>query len=387
MVPRGSAAEPVSSWAPPGGVPATPAVLVDAARLDQNLRAMADRAAGRGLVLRPHVKTHKSIEIARRQLGHGAVGISVATLGEAEIFADAGLAEIFVAYPLWIDLDRASRLRALAARIRLTAGVDSLASVHQLAEAVRGHAELHVLVEVDCGLRRSGVAPADAGRIATAAARAGLAVDGVFTFPGHSYAPGMPAQAAADEAAALPAAADSLAAAGLPCPVRSGGSTPSARLTISAGQTSGAAQAAGGPGGGITELRPGVYAFNDAQQVILGSCTLDEVALSVLATVVSTPAPDRIVLDAGAKVLGYDRPAWTPGHGLLPAFPEATVTGLWEHHAVATTGSGPRPAVGDRVVVIPNHVCTTVNLVNELHVVQDGQVTERWPVDARGRNS
>ena len=376
----------MNSWAPPSGVPATPAVLVDEARLDQNLRAMASRATGRGLALRPHAKTHKSVEIARRQLGHGAAGISVATLGEAETFADAGLAEVFVAYPLWVDLDRAPRLRALAGRIRLMAGVDSLASVHQLAEAVRGHAELRVLVEVDCGLRRSGVAPADAGQIAAAAARAGLAVEGVFTFPGHSYAPGMPAQAAADEAAALSAAAGSLAAAGLPCPVRSGGSTPSAGQTIRASQA--ASSGAGGQGGGaVTELRPGVYAFNDAQQVILGSCTLDDVALSVLATVVSTPAPDRFVLDAGAKVLGYDRPAWTPGHGLLPAFPEATVTGLWEHHAVAATGTGPRPAVGDRVVVIPNHVCTTVNLVSELHVVQDGQVTERWPVDARGRNS
>ncbi|HEY8043268.1 MAG TPA: alanine racemase [Streptosporangiaceae bacterium] len=366
----------MSTWAAPGGPVETPAVLVDEARLDRNLRAMAGSAAHRGLALRPHVKTHKSIEIARRQLGHGAIGVSVATLGEAETFAEAGLAEIFVAYPLWIDRERAPRLRALAERVRLMTGVDSLASVHQLAAAVRGHAELRVLVEVDCGMRRSGVAPADAGRVAAAAARAGLAVDGVFTFPGHSYAPGMPARAAADEAAALAAAADSLAAAGLPCPVRSGGSTPSA------------AQAAGPAGGGaVTELRPGVYAFNDAQQVVLGSCTLDEVALSVLATVVSTPAADRFVLDAGAKVLGYDRPAWAPGHGLLPAFPEATVTGLWEHHAVAVTGAGPRPAVGDRVVVIPNHVCTTVNLVDELHVVRDGQVTDRWPVDARGRNS
>ena len=140
--------------------------------------------------------------------------------------------------------------------------------------------------------------------------------------------------------------------------------------------------------GAVTELRPGMYAFNDAQQVILGSCTLDQVALSVLATVVSTPAPDRFVLDAGAKVLGYESPAWTPGQGLLPAFPEATVTGLWEHHAVAATGPGPREAVGDRIVVIPkNHVCTTVNLVDELHVVRDGQVTERWPVDARGRGT
>jgi len=366
----------VGSWAPPGGGVATPAVLVDAGRLDRNLRAMAGSAAARGLTLRPHAKTHKSVEIARRQLGYGATGVSVATLGEAEIFADAGLDEVFVAYPLWADPQRAPRLRALAARIRLMTGVDSLASVHHLAAAVQGHAELRVLVEVDCGLRRSGVAPDGAGRIATAAARAGLAVDGVFTFPGHSYAPGMPARAAADEAAALAAAATSLEAAGMPCPVRSGGSTPSA------------AQAAGPANGGpVTELRPGVYAFNDAQQVVLGSCTLDEVALSVLATVVSTPAPDRFVLDSGAKVLGYDRPAWAPGHGLLPAFPAATVTGVWEHHAVVATGAGPRPAVGDRVVVIPNHVCTTVNLVDELHVVRDGQVAERWPVDARGRNS
>jgi D-serine deaminase-like pyridoxal phosphate-dependent protein len=359
----------VSSWVPPGGAVATPAVLVDAGRLDRNLRAMAESAAARGLTLRPHAKTHKSIAIARRQVEYGATGVSVATLGEAEIFADAGLDEVFVAYPLWTDPQRAPRLRALAARIRLMTGVDSLASVHHLAAAVQGHAELRVLVEVDCGLRRSGVAPDGAGRIATAAARAGLAVDGVFTFPGHSYAPGMAAQAAADEAA-------SLEAAGMPCPVRSGGSTPSA--------ASAAGPASGGP---VTELRPGVYAFNDAQQVVLGSCTLDEVALSVLATVVSTPAPDRFVLDSGAKVLGYDRPAWAPGHGLLPAFPDATVTGVWEHHAVVVTGAGPRPAVGDRVVVIPNHVCTTVNLVDELHVVRDGQVAERWPVDARGRNS
>jgi D-serine deaminase-like pyridoxal phosphate-dependent protein len=366
----------VSDWVPPGGPVATPAVLVDERRLDRNLRAMAGHAARHGLALRPHAKTHKSVEIARRQLGHGAIGMSVATLGEAETFADAGLAEIFVAYPLWADRERAPRLRVLAGRVRLMAGVDSLASVHQLAEAVRGHAELRVLVEVDCGLRRSGVTPAAAGRIAAAAARAGLAVDGVFTFPGHSYAPGMPTRAAADEAAALSAAADSLATAGLPCPVRSGGSTPSA-----------AHSAGGADGGPVTELRPGVYAFNDAQQVVLGTCTLDEVALSVLATVVSTPAPERFVLDAGAKVLGYDRPAWAPGHGLLPAFPGATVTGLWEHHAVATAGDGPRPAVGDRVLVVPNHVCTTVNLVDELHVVRDGQITDRWPVAARGRNS
>src|SRR5262249_46459805 len=153
-----------------------------------------------------------------------------------------------------------------------------------------------------CGLRRSGVPPAEAGTVAAAAAGAGLDVAGGFTFPGHSYAPGAPAPAAADEARALAAAARSLAAAGLPCQVRGGGSTPSAPLTAAAGSPP--------ADGSVTELRPGVYVFNDAQQVVLGTCTLDEVALVAVATVVSVPAPGRFVLDAGSKILGPERPAW-----------------------------------------------------------------------------
>jgi D-serine deaminase-like pyridoxal phosphate-dependent protein len=334
---------------PPGAV-VTPAVVVDAAVLGANLRAMADSAARRGMALRPHAKTHKSADIAHRQLAAGAAGISVATLGEAEAFADAGIGDIFIAYPVWADADRAARLRELATRIRLSVGTDSAAAVARLAAT---GAPIRVLVEVDCGLARSGVAP----------------------FPVHSYEPGRLAPAAADEAAALAAAATSLEAAGLPCPVRSGGSTPSAARS--------AGPADGGP---VTELRPGVYAFNDAQQVVLGAATLDQVALAVQATVVSVPAADRFILDAGAKVLGPDRPAWMPGHGLLPGYPEAVITGLWEHHAVVTPGSGPRPQAGDQITVIPNHVCTVVNLVDWLYVAEGGAVTGRWPVTARGRN-
>ena len=359
---------------PPGTV-TTPAVLVDAAVLDANLRGMAGSAARRGITLRPHAKTHKSAEVAQRQLAAGAAGLSVATLGEAEAFADAGISDIFIAYPLWPDAGRVTRLRELAARIRLSVGADSVPAVQRLAAA---QAPVRVLVEVDCGLARSGVAPADAGRIAAAAAQGGLPVNGVFTFPGHSYAPGAPGPAARDEAAALATAAASLEAAGLPCPVRSGGSTPSAGLS--------AGPAGGGP---VTELRPGVYAFNDAQQVVLGSATLDQVALTIQATVVSVPAADRFILDSGAKVLGPDRPAWVPGHGLLPGYPDAVITGLWEHHAVVRMApeAGPLPEAGDQVTVIPNHVCTVVNLVDFLHVVTDGAVTARWPVTARGRNT
>jgi D-serine deaminase-like pyridoxal phosphate-dependent protein len=365
----------LNRWALPTGTVVTPAVVVEADVLEDNLRTLADSAARRGLAVRPHIKTHKSVTIGRRQLALGAVGISVATVGEAEVFAANGFEDVFIAYPVWADHGRDSRLRDLASRIRLSVGVDSAAGAQRLAAAA-GPAPLHVLVEVDCGLRRSGVAPGDAGRVGAAAAAAGLSVDGVFTFPGHSYAPGAPASAAADEAAALAAAAASFAAEGLPGPVRSGGSTPSAAYS--------SGPADGGP---VTELRPGVYVFNDAQQITLGTCTADQVALAILATVVSAPAPDRFILDAGAKVLGPDRPAWAPGHGLLPSFPDCTITGLWEHHAVVTAGPGPVPQVGDQVTVIPNHVCTVVNLVDDLHVVRGGQLVDRWPVDARGRNT
>lgn len=325
---------------------------------------MAAHAAGQGVALRPHAKTHKAPELARRQLAAGATGLTVATVGEAEVFVDAGATDVFIAYPLWTDGDLAARLAALAERARLLVGVDSAASAERLP------AGSEVAVEVDCGLRRSGVIPRDAGPVAAAAAAAGCRVAGVFTFPGHSYAPGAAAGALADEGRALEQAAASLAAAGLPCELRSGGCTPTAPST---------------PGGVVTELRPGVYVFNDAQQVALGTADLDDVALCVAATVVSVPAADRVVLDAGSKVLGPERPPWVPGHGLLPEHPGAVVSGLWEHHAVVDPGPH-RLRLGDRVAVVPNHVCTAVNLATELLVASGGEVVDRWAVTARSRN-
>ncbi|MGH7736128.1 MAG: D-TA family PLP-dependent enzyme, partial [Gemmatimonadales bacterium] len=140
--------------------------------------------------------------------------------------------------------------------------------------------------------------------------------------------------------------------------------------------------------GAVTELRPGVYVFNDAQQLALGSCSVEDVALTVLATVTSTAGGDRAFIDAGSKVLGADRPLWMDGHGLLPDLGGAVVEALSEHHGVVRVRDW-RPAVrvGDRVRVVPNHVCATVNLVDELAVVRDGRLVGRWRVDARGRNS
>ncbi|MCW2716550.1 MAG: alanine racemase [Pseudonocardia sp.] len=352
------------------GVPAplrTPYAVVDVDVLDRNVVAMAASARARGLDLRPHAKTHKCAEIARRQLASGAVGLTVATAGEAEAMADAGCADLFVAYPLWVDADRGARLRELADRVALRVGVESVEG----AEALARHAgPVDVVVEVDSGHHRTGVAPEDSGAVAVAAARAGLRVRGVFTFPGHGYGPGSAPRAASDELAALGLAAAVVRAAGVEIDVVSGGSTPTAPLTS----------------GELTEMRPGVYVVNDAQQWELGTCGPDAIAFTVAASVVSR-RPGRVVLDAGSKALGADRPDWTTGSGRLLDVAGARIVALSEHHATVTWPDGEPPALGAVLRVVPNHVCAAVNLVDELVVTSGGDVVDRWAVAARGANS
>jgi D-serine deaminase-like pyridoxal phosphate-dependent protein len=359
----------ITSAALPSDI-ATPCLVVDADVLDRNLSAAAGWARDRGLALRPHAKTHKCLEIARRQVGLSAAGLTVATVGEAELFAAAGFTDLFIAYPIWASGTRGARLRALAERAALRVGVDSAEAAQMLAQAVGG-LPIEVLVEFDSGQHRSGVQPERAGDVAVAAARAGLHVAGVFTFPGHGYAPGGREQAAADEARAMEKATASLREAGVAGGVRSGGSTPTLALAD--------AEA-------LTEVRPGVYVFNDAQQAELGSCAWPDVALSAAATVVSMSGRN-VVLDAGGKVLGADKPTWATGYGRLLDHPEARVVALSEHHAtVAFPEQGPLPARGAMVRVAPNHVCAAVNLADELVVVSGGTEIDRWRVAARGAN-
>ena len=346
----------------------TPYLAVDVDILDRNLAAMAAAARAGGTRLRPHVKTHKCVEIARRQVALSGAGITVATVAEAEVFAAAGFDDLFLAYPIIATGRRADRLRVLAARVALRCGVDSAAAAVLLARAVPG---LPVLVEIDSGHHRTGIAPAQAGEVAAAADAVGLEVVGVFTFPGHGYGPDQREQAALDEATALADAATAVARAGISMTVRSGGSTPTAGLFDA---------------DVLTELRPGVYVFQDAQQAELGSARMADIALTAVATVVSR-APGRAVLDAGSKVLGADRPAWTTGFGRLPDRPDARVVALSEHHATVEFPEGEVPAVGQTVRVAPNHVCTAVNLADELVVVADGVEVDRWAVAARGANT
>ncbi len=342
----------------------TPFLVVDPDVLDRNVAAMAAHAARHGLALRPHAKTHKSAAVAARQLAAGAVGLTVATVSEAEAFADAGCEDLFVAYPLWVDAPKGARLRALTDRVRLSVGTDSVAGARALAAQLPNG---RVLVEVDSGHHRSGVPPEQAGPLGEAARRAGLDVLGIFTFPGHSYAPGAAAEVAAQEAAALRTAAASMTRHGLQPRVVSGGSTPTAERADA---------------DVLGEVRPGVYVFNDAQQWELGTVVPDRVALSCLATVVSH-GDGTVVLDAGSKVLGADRPPWTTGWGRLLDHPDARVTMLSEHHAVIAWDRSPLPEPGQRLRVVPNHVCSAVNLADEL-VLTTGEV---WPVTARGANT
>lgn len=356
----------------------TPYLVIDEQLFEANLATMADHARGLGVSLRPHAKTHKSVEIARRQLAQGAVGLTVATVAEAEVFANAGFDDLFIAYPIWAEGLRASRVRTLAGHVRLRVGIDSIEGARMLALATtlsEHPVPLAVAVEVDSGHHRTGVTPDEAGIVAAAATEYGLTVDGVFTFPGHSYAPDARETAAHDEALALAAARESLLVLGLDCAVVSGGSTPSA--DAAEGRES---------GGVLTELRPGVYPFFDAQQWELGTVGPGRVALTAVATVVSVRG-SRVVVDLGSKVLGADRAAYATGFGRLPASPEARVVALSEHHATIEFDSETAPELGARVRIAPNHVCTAVNLADELVVESGGTEVAVWAVDARGANT
>jgi D-serine deaminase-like pyridoxal phosphate-dependent protein len=292
-------------------------------------------------------------------------------VGEAEIFAASGFGDLFIAYPIWAVGGRGARLRAVAEQVSLRVGVDSAEGAEVLARAVAGM-DVEAVVEIDSGHHRSGVQPDRAAEVATAAARAGLRVSGVFTFPGHSYGPGHRERAATDEADALSEAAASLRKAGLEVEVASGGSTPSAAMADATA---------------LTEIRPGVYVFNDAQQAELGSCNWSDVALTAVSTVVSG-AGRRVVLDAGSKVLGADQPAWATGGGRLPDHPGARIVALSEHHAtVVLPEDGVSLQRGDVVRVAPNHVCSAVNLADELVVLEQGVQVDRWLVAARNANT
>jgi D-serine deaminase-like pyridoxal phosphate-dependent protein len=231
-----------------------------------------------------------------------------------------------------------------------------------------------IVIEVDVGGSRTGVPPDRVGALGRRAAGLGLRVDGVFTHGGHGYGGRAERAAAAeDEVTGLTAAADALRAAGLEPVVVSAGSTPTAVLSAH---------------GAITEQRPGTYVFGDRQQAFLAGQALDDTALLVASTVVSHGSGGGFLIDAGAKILAKDVAPYLAGHGTVVGYPDAVIARVNDHHGIVELPAGAaRPAIGEVVWVAPNHACPVVNLVDEYVIAQGGRVVDRWPVDARGRNT
>jgi D-serine deaminase-like pyridoxal phosphate-dependent protein len=355
----------------------TPSLLVDLPTLEANIQAMTRRTADRGLELWPHAKTHKCAEIARLQLAHGATGITVATVAEAEFFAAAGVPRLLLSYPP-VGRWRVDRLVALARHVDLTVTVDDAATLATFDRGCeRAGVGAHFLWEIDSGLGRCGTAPGaiTAQRVAEVVPRlTNLRFAGLLTFGGHVYRSTRPSEIeaiAADELQALRTTARELATRGLEAEVLSFGSTPAAHHLPQA-------DLAG------LQIRPGNYVFYDVSQIALEVTTAASCALTVLARVVSHPGPDHLVLDCGSKALSTDRMSdRVDGFGIVVDHPELRIERLFEEHAIVAVRGHSDLQLGDLVRVIPNHACATLNLHAQIQAVAGDIVRETWTIGAR----
>ena len=353
----------------------TPVPLVDVDRMHANLRRAAEYCRAHRLAWRPHAKTHKSPALAAEQVRAGAVGVTVATVREAEVMAQA-VDDLLLAYPP-LGRGKLERLMALPERVRLTVALDSVEALQGLGEAARAAGRtVGVLVEVDAGMGRVGVQ--SAGQ-AMALARAAIAEEGLW-YRGMMFYPGHVRERVERQGTAIRAVSDrvrrvrdALAAVGLAPQVVSGGSTPTFWRSHEFA--------------GLTEVRPGTNVFNDRTTAGIGACGWDECAYSVLATVVSTAVAGQAVVDAGSKALAKEEiRADTAGYGALLDRPEVVVKSVSEQHGLLDLSRTDwRPRIGERVRIVPNHVCVSVNLHERLYGVRGDEVVEVWDVAARGR--
>ena len=355
----------------------TPALAIDLDVLERNLERMASYCRERGIGLRPHTKTHKTPEVARMQLARGAVGLTVAKVGEAEVMADAGLDEILVAYPIY-GAEKLRRLAEIARARQLLVSLDDEATAQELSRAVAAQgATVGVLVEFDVGLQRCGLEPGPACvELARKIQRlAGLRFRGLMTYSGNIWGTEeQRKQEARLVAERVERALQAFAAARMEVEIVSGGSTPSAFLSHEIP--------------GLTEIRPGTYVYNDLNTFHQGACRLEDCAARVVTTVVSTAVPGRAMIDAGSKTLSSDALASGPktGHGYVVEAPDAQLFKLNEEHGhLDITKSVRHFRVGEVLTVIPNHVCTCVNMHDEVFLVRNEQVVGSWRVAARGK--
>jgi D-serine deaminase-like pyridoxal phosphate-dependent protein len=353
---------------------ATPALVIDGAAVRRNVKRLADYASKHGLKIRPHTKTHKLRRLARIQLDFGATGLAVAKVSEAEVITDPHQ-DVLLAYPP-IGEQRAGRLAALARDRTMRAAVDSLEAIEATAAAAQAAGTtIGLLVDLDVGLGRTGVAsPAATLPLAQAIDRTpNLRLDGIMIYPGHVWS--KPAEQAAELKAVDDLVAETLelwARHGLSATIVSGGSTPTAYQSHLMPH--------------VTEIRPGTYVFNDMNTVRPGFCSIDDCAARVIATVVSNAVPGQVVVDAGSKTLARDASSVPDGgFGCVVEYPQARIKQLSEEHGqVDVRACDRQPKIGERVTIIPNHICPCVNLQAAVWWMEPGEPLEQMVVDARG---
>ena len=352
----------------------TPAAAVDLDVMEANLDRMAEYTAAHGLALRPHIKTHKSPEIGEEQLRRGAVGLTVATLREAHVMAEV-TRDLLIAHPP-VGKPKLKRLLALPADLRVTVALDSVEALDALSDAASSAGRrIGVLIEADLGMHRVGEPDPQrlAGLAAEASRRAGVTWRGIMFYPGHirqhvDEQHSTVAQVSSDLQRHLQALREQ----GLEPEIVSAGSTPAAFASHRME--------------GVNEIRPGTYVFNDRTTEAIGACEWKDCAYTVVATVVSTAVPDQAVVDAGSKALSREELRGEgSGFGALLDRPDVMVKGLSEEHGILDLSKTDwRPSVGDRVRIVPNHVCVSVNLHPRVYGVRGESIERCWGVVARG---
>jgi D-serine deaminase-like pyridoxal phosphate-dependent protein len=355
----------------------TPTVIVDLDIVEANIARMAEKLRAHGIRHRPHIKTHKSVQLAKKQLKAGARGITVAKLAEAEVFAEAGFDDILVAYPIVGD-DKLRRFAELHRKAGMIATADSVTVAEGLSRVGESTGKrVRILIEIDGGLHRGGRQP---GQDALEFARAirplpGLEIVGLMgyfgTIYGHSDEQAL-IDATKREAAAMRETADLLRRNGFDIGIVSTGSSPAAAMCEHLD--------------GITEVRAGNYIFSDASGMGIGIAREQDCALRVLATVVSVPLPGCATIDAGTKTLTSDKAHHREGFGYVVGHPEIRIVGLNEEHGFLQFDPSVDLKVGDRIEIIPNHACVIPNLYAYVNGVRGGRVTEQITIDARGCN-
>ena len=330
-----------------------------------NIDRLQQYADKHGLNLRPHIKTHKSAQIAQRQLAAGACGITCQKLGEAEVMTAGGCEDVLLTYNILGEL-KLARLKELALRFRLATVADNLIVAGGLNDALEGtRLCLPILVECDTGLGRCGVqSPEEAWTLAERIDRLPhLELRGLMTYP--------PANKVRQVNVWLKEAKRLFDAKGLRCDWVSAGNTPDMRQQHRIEP--------------LTEIRCGTYVFNDRMMARAGVCEPQGAAASVLATVISRPTQDRVIIDAGVKALSAERGGFDD-HGFIVEYPSARIYALNEEHGYARlTDQDPAPQIGERIHIVPNHICVTFNLHDRFFLMQGDEPIADLPIQARGR--